>query len=111
VDIHPSPTRRSSDLEKQRMKQPLSKAEQKMAATTSNLMAQFKNNKRIVIVSPMHNFNITSRMKDYMDNILIARQTFKYTSEGSVGLMRSEEHTSELQSRFDLVCRLLLEKK
>src|SRR5207249_9968672 len=24
---------------------------------------------------------------------------------------RSEEHTSELQSRFDLVCRLLLEKK
>src|SRR5699024_12513490 len=27
------------------------------------------------------------------------------------GLPRSEEHTSELQSRFDLVCRLLLEKK
>src|SRR5699024_12048192 len=24
---------------------------------------------------------------------------------------RSEEHTSELQSRFDIVCRLLLEKK
>src|SRR5207249_10177092 len=31
---------------------------------------------------------------------------FPYT-EG----FRSEEHTSELQSRFDLVCRLLLEKK
>src|SRR5699024_11946070 len=27
------------------------------------------------------------------------------------GVTRSEEHTSELQSRFDLVCRLLLEKK
>src|SRR2546421_1588322 len=27
------------------------------------------------------------------------------------GLERSEEHTSELQSRSDLVCRLLLEKK
>src|SRR5207249_6688611 len=27
------------------------------------------------------------------------------------GDKRSEEHTSELQSRFDLVCRLLLEKK
>src|SRR5699024_12505982 len=27
------------------------------------------------------------------------------------GGSRSEEHTSELQSRFDLVCRLLLEKK
>src|SRR5699024_11600075 len=30
-------------------------------------------------------------------------------SERTAG--RSEEHTSELQSRFDLVCRLLLEKK
>src|SRR5690606_41461590 len=29
----------------------------------------------------------------------------------SVGLLRSEEHTSELQSRENLVCRLLLEKK
>src|SRR5437868_10133313 len=28
-----------------------------------------------------------------------------------LGRGRSEEHTSELQSRFDLVCRLLLEKK
>src|SRR5438067_2926559 len=30
---------------------------------------------------------------------------------GAETLRRSEEHTSELQSRFDLVCRLLLEKK
>src|SRR5207249_9749043 len=29
----------------------------------------------------------------------------------TVDVKRSEEHTSELQSRFDLVCRLLLEKK
>src|SRR5260370_10487375 len=28
-----------------------------------------------------------------------------------VGLARSEEHTSELQSHLNLVCRLLLEKK
>src|SRR5437868_8780508 len=32
-------------------------------------------------------------------------------SFGTAGCNRSEEHTSELQSRFDLVCRLLLEKK
>src|SRR5699024_11345040 len=31
--------------------------------------------------------------------------------EEGIILGRSEEHTSELQSRFDLVCRLLLEKK
>src|SRR3712207_6891695 len=31
--------------------------------------------------------------------------------EGAAGVLRSEEHTSELQSRQYLVCRLLLEKK
>src|SRR5699024_11800562 len=36
----------------------------------------------------------------------IAENYILYASEE-----RSEEHTSELQSRFDLVCRLLLEKK
>src|SRR5699024_12779901 len=33
------------------------------------------------------------------------------TSNTAEKVYRSEEHTSELQSRFDLVCRLLLEKK
>src|SRR5699024_11566820 len=35
------------------------------------------------------------------------------SNEGNVIVrgLRSEEHTSELQSRFDLVCRLLFEKK
>src|SRR5699024_11934318 len=35
----------------------------------------------------------------------------KKTGNGGQQQDRSEEHTSELQSRFDLVCRLLLEKK
>src|SRR5699024_11592344 len=34
-----------------------------------------------------------------------------YLYYGHLEHVRSEEHTSELQSRFDLVCRLLLEKK
>src|SRR5204863_9860374 len=36
-----------------------------------------------------------------------SRQPRRHAAEG----VRSEEHTSELQSRRDLVCRLLLEKK
>src|SRR5690606_42105052 len=36
--------------------------------------------------------------------------TLGYTYE-TWGLVRSEEHTSELQSRENLVCRLLFEKK
>src|SRR5690606_41740019 len=41
-----------------------------------------------------------------------ARQVeFQLTDKGLDFLGRSEEHTSELQSRENLVCRLLLEKK
>src|SRR5438105_11147712 len=36
------------------------------------------------------------------------RDVIRYQTGGEI---RSEEHTSELQSRVDLVCRLLLEKK
>src|SRR5699024_12197847 len=44
---------------------------------------------------------------------LIMTRSFSLTGTSCVGKTnaRSEEHTSELQSRFDLVCRLLLEKK
>src|SRR5690606_40296880 len=41
------------------------------------------------------------------------RRVHRRPAQGSLGqrLRRSEEHTSELQSRENLVCRLLLEKK
>src|SRR2546422_8475884 len=35
----------------------------------------------------------------------------RYQGQAGAPLVRSEEHTSELQSRLHLVCRLLLEKK
>src|SRR5690349_24208365 len=42
-----------------------------------------------------------------------AQEALRYSSYGINAIFdeRSEEHTSELQSRRDLVCRLLLEKK
>src|SRR5699024_12033159 len=40
------------------------------------------------------------------DNIVMYEDMSKWNLPN-----RSEEHTSELQSRFDLVCRLLLDKK
>src|SRR5699024_12121079 len=49
-----------------------------------------------------------------MRNYLPLKKAMKKSEAGAwkiVHFMRSEEHTSELQSRFDLVCRLLLEKK
>src|SRR5437868_9812498 len=52
-------------------------------------------------------FRSRGRGRGYRARRLSAR------AEGLCGLSRrrSEEHTSELQSRFELVCRLLLEKK
>src|SRR5260370_16101965 len=38
-------------------------------------------------------------------------QTLLAAVQWSYDLLRSEEHTSELQSHLNLVCRLLLEKK
>src|SRR5699024_12160353 len=43
------------------------------------------------------------------NDVVIGLSFARYTK--STIEIRSEEHTSELQSRFDLVCRLLLEKK
>src|SRR5438067_7019169 len=43
------------------------------------------------------------RLRQRIDDVLGPRGHHQFA--------RSEEHTSELQSRFDLVCRLLLEKK
>src|SRR5699024_11455521 len=47
------------------------------------------------------------------DDVVIARDISETgnTSAASIPLARSEEHTSELQTRFDLVCRNLLAKK
>src|SRR5207249_5327598 len=47
---------------------------------------------------------------EIVTSTLSTTQTFD-AEPAEIAENRSEEHTSELQSRFDLVCRLLLEKK
>src|SRR5256886_12083223 len=42
---------------------------------------------------------------------MCARKNIEYRAESMSQILRSEEHTSELQSQSNLVCRLLLEKK
>src|SRR5438874_9293228 len=56
------------------------------------------------------NFSVNFNCDDVARAI---RRNFYLSATGAYfnGLLRSEEHTSELQSRRDLVCRLLLEKK
>src|SRR3712207_7767174 len=56
-------------------------------------------------VSPMFNKN------GYRDGSILSQGSANATSTDYTNWKRSEEHTSELQSRQYLVCRLLLEKK
>src|SRR2546421_9500672 len=60
-------------------------------------------------------FAKTGAKKDSGEIILGSDRTFEARAttcrDHIVECARSEEHTSELQSRSDLVCRLLLEKK
>src|SRR5207248_8627094 len=55
----------------------------------------------------------TSRSNEYESFMMNSRRRIRpLPGRGSSrSLIRSEEHTSELQSPYDLVCRLLLEKK
>src|SRR5438105_15931610 len=54
----------------------------------------------------------TAQFEVYHRTALDKRSKFRLRRYGAEPqVYRSEEHTSELQSRVDLVCRLLLEKK
>ncbi|MFE5319455.1 FMN-dependent NADH-azoreductase [Paenibacillus sp. NPDC056579] len=66
----------------------LSEEEQLVTNRMTEILRQFKSAHKYVIAMPLHNFNIPSKLKDYMDNVLIARETFKYTENGSVGLLK-----------------------
>src|SRR5690606_40013807 len=91
------PTRRSSDLDR--------------ALLDSGANATFTVN-----AASMTGFEEISTVNGFNDNLVVA---YDYgltgTSDNYHMLIaldgRSEEHTSELQSREKLVCRLLLEKK
>src|SRR2546422_7167144 len=50
-------------------------------------------------------------LRDLFPDVPDADFPFRARVEREIGVRRSEEHTSELQSRLHLVCRLLLEKK
>src|SRR5699024_11655012 len=60
----------------------------------------------------MHELSLMSEPKLSQDLLEVnERIAFQLVGQTAIIRYRSEEHTSELQSRFDLVCRLLLEQK
>src|SRR5699024_11699531 len=88
--LHSFPTRRSSDLG----------IESRSSWTTTDSLA-------FGMLRPFGNEFGGGGILGFVPELPGPRGRRRTVSTGS----RSEEHTSELQSRFDLVCRLLLEKK
>src|SRR5207249_10980526 len=92
-DLHSFPTRRSSDL---------------MGVQAAPELLGIHTNMPGAVPAEVDKAAFTGApMPDGLspeEKVAFERLTFVYSK-------RSEEHTSELQSRFDLVCRLLLEKK
>src|SRR5699024_11722954 len=62
------------------------------------------NSSNIFITSQLYVSFSPAGLNESTFALLITEQALAY-------VYRSEEHTSELQSRFDIVCRLLLEEK
>ena len=50
------------------------------------LLAQWKSADAVFIYMPLHNFNVVSKFKDYIDNIMIVNETFKCEVESLTGL-------------------------
>src|SRR5207249_12301076 len=88
-NLHSFPTRRSSDLER-------------LFTRICDLDACGSQSIRDILDARLRIF-----VDDHMQTISKERNAPAF----HLLFERSEEHTSELQSRFDLVCRLLLEKK
>src|SRR5699024_11941788 len=74
--------------------------EQYLAEGIHNVSLSLYQDARHELLSELNKQEVYTDVSNWLENIL-----------SSKSISRSEEHTSELQSRFDLVCRLLLEKK
>src|SRR5699024_12672810 len=88
------PTRRSSDLQ-----------------SFEALCGNFHLNPQFHYGSVLHDRHLGLYAELVLFCVLISLKVRKYLLLNDNLIKRSEEHTSELQSRFELVCRLLLEKK
>src|SRR5699024_12195785 len=95
LDLHSFPTRRSSDLG--------------VRLAKPQVIAAYPITPQTTLVEKLADFIADGQSQaKYM---MVESEHSAMAAALGASMMRSEEHTSELQSRFDLVCRLLLEKK
>src|SRR5690606_41725532 len=93
--LHSFPTRRSSDLD--------------VKKEASSRVGSVVNDEECVVFGESLHGNLILLAETY--RALVVGRKCRGKGHGALDRGRSEEHTSELQSRENLVCRLLLEKK
>ncbi|MEQ4619929.1 FMN-dependent NADH-azoreductase [Providencia vermicola] len=59
-------------------------------ALSNQLINEIKQHDVVVITAPMYNFTVPSHLKNYFDFIARSGETFKYTEQGSVGLLENK---------------------
>ena len=69
----------------------LTEKEQLDKLRQKELLAQWKGAEAVFIYMPLHNFNVVSKFKDYIDNIVIVNETFKCEVESLIGLNNSDK--------------------
>lgn len=64
----------------------LTRQEEADKTRQEELLNIWKNSDYVFIYMPLHNFNVVSKFKDFIDNIIIVNETFKCEIETMVGL-------------------------
>ena len=69
----------------------LTEKEQYDKIRQKEILNQWKSADAVFIYMPLHNFNVVSKFKDYVDNIVIVNETFKCEEESLIGLDNSNK--------------------
>ena len=69
----------------------LTEKEQRDKIRQKEILNQWKSADAVFIYMPLHNFNVVSKFKDYVDNIVIVNETFKCEEESLIGLDNSNK--------------------
>ncbi|QQX79898.1 FMN-dependent NADH-azoreductase [Shewanella sp. KX20019] len=69
----------------------LSQRQQDVVALSNQLIQELKDHDTIVIAAPMYNFSIPTQLKNWIDLIARAGETFTYGENGPVGLIKGKQ--------------------
>ncbi|MBB1079197.1 NAD(P)H-dependent oxidoreductase [Limosilactobacillus sp. STM2_1] len=76
---------------KQKFGEPMTKEETDLLKRHEEWLNEFINADKYVFINPMYNHFLPAEMKQYLDLTAVAHKTFKYTSNGSVGLLKGKK--------------------